>query len=327
MQKQIDHILLGLLWLLAATLGTCFWFGSRFGFNIFSSAHWQYLAYMQASRQPVRPLFYISLTLCTIITLGGLYILMRPRLRRIKFEFITRPKKRFWQKKPTKKSAPSKPTPAQTTNTTAPAVSEPAQPDAATIVIPPMSDTPAPAPRPAAPTPARPPRLNLGATGNNNSGASVAPVAPVAPVVTPSANRDTAREYPEIKQMFTDAGYDVKKTPRFGTFRPAVIAIGTGEQVWIGGVDISGQTLRAAMDKLQGVFTDTLDDIEITINGFIIAPTDNVSDDDILTFENADDLKSYLMAHTNTPPEADERENYDAYSQYIDTVLDYMEKI
>ena len=73
MKKNFENILLGLLWLLAATLGTTFWFNTRFGFNLFSSAHWDYLATQQATRAPISFWFYFSFVAATFITLFVLY--------------------------------------------------------------------------------------------------------------------------------------------------------------------------------------------------------------------------------------------------------------
>ena len=37
MRNKIDNILIGMVWLLSATLATFFWFNIRFGFDLFSS--------------------------------------------------------------------------------------------------------------------------------------------------------------------------------------------------------------------------------------------------------------------------------------------------
>ena len=258
MNKQIERILICLLWLLAATLGTSFWLNTVFGFNIFSVQHWQYLAYLQASQTPVRPAFYISLTGVIVIAIVVLYILIRPKgiLRR-----------RIGIGRARNKAA-AVTTPAATITATTPIV------------------TPAPAP----------------AAAN-------------------AINFDTLRD------IFDRAGYSVKRSPQIGNFKPAVFAIGTSETLWIGGVGIDQAPLAAAMERLDTVFSDTLDDIQINIYGFIIAPTGAVSDQNILTFPDTDALAEYMAAHKNTPPEnADGRENFDAYSEYIDTVINYMDK-
>ena len=84
MRDKLDNFLLATLWIFASTLGVCFWFNIRFGFNIFSSAHWHHLAYMQASQNPVSPTFYISIVISVIVVICGLYLLIRPRFRKFK---------------------------------------------------------------------------------------------------------------------------------------------------------------------------------------------------------------------------------------------------
>ncbi|MDO4423576.1 MAG: hypothetical protein Q4C08_02135, partial [Pseudomonadota bacterium] len=76
MNNKLDKILLATLWLTASTLVTCFWFNIRFGFNIFSGAHWRHLAYMQATQTPVSGAFYISIIASVVITMFGLYMLI-----------------------------------------------------------------------------------------------------------------------------------------------------------------------------------------------------------------------------------------------------------
>ena len=73
MKTRLNNILIGLLWLLIATLGASFWFNTKYGFNVLSAQHWQYLAYMQASNQPVKPSFYISLVVVICVMVAGLY--------------------------------------------------------------------------------------------------------------------------------------------------------------------------------------------------------------------------------------------------------------
>ena len=70
-----------------------------------------------------------------------------------------------------------------------------------------------------------------------------------------------------------------------------------------------------------------MDDIEININAFIIDATDTQSDDSIIYFKTVDDLRTYINEHQNVPPDEDEIENFDAYSGYIGTVIDYIGKI
>ena len=81
MTKKFGNILLGLLWLMTITLATTFWMNIKYGFNIFSAAHWAYLSELQAYRTQIKLDFYISLIAAIIIGLTGLYFLLRPKLQ------------------------------------------------------------------------------------------------------------------------------------------------------------------------------------------------------------------------------------------------------
>ena len=299
MRNRINNILIGLLWLLAVTLGASFWFNIKYGFNIFSLPHWQYLAYMQASNQPVRASFYISFLIVVVLAVYGLYKLLQPRHRYIVLPVVD-------------KSART----IQKTQTTP----EPVQPQ---IMV--ETTVSAPEPKPTAPTanPLRPPRLNI-----PNVSRTSAPV-PYVPLTNKAETKhfDPEQEYADIHAIFTSAGFVYKGSPRIKNIQTSVIAIGTGEILWIGATGISTADMQNTVDTLRGVFTDTLDDIEININAFIIGATDNIDDTSIMHFATVDDLRAFIDTHQNVPPAEDEVENFDAYSAYIGTVVEYLGKI
>ncbi|MBD5400374.1 hypothetical protein HDR61_01335 [bacterium] len=300
MSKQIERIFICLLWLLATSLGACFWLNTFFGFNIFSTQHWQYLAYLQASQTPVRGGFYISIIILALITVIGLYVLMRPTdaLRRLR------------------RGRRSQNAPAQTTTTQT--MTQPAQ----------QIETAVPQPVPdiqptATPNVNRPPRPINALRGAQTPGTTTN--AAPAPSVMPNA---APNNFEEIKSIFTDAGYLVKRSPQIGNFKPALFAIGTNEQLWMGGIGISQKPIMDAAERMAGIFSDTLDDIEISINTFVIAPTEPIANPDILTFDTVNQLREYIDENKNIPPTDTDggQENFDAYSEYIDTVITYMDK-
>ena len=293
MRDKLDNFLLATLWLLASTLGICFWFNIRFGFNIFSSAHWHHLAYMQASQNPVSPAFYISMVISVIVVICGLYLLIRPRFR--KFQIPVRE-----TSKPTQNIQPQPIAPIQTPT-----------------VAPPPAPTPEPAPVTTEPGLTRPPRLNIAITPQLHS----APL-PQQPIQPPSQSS-------ELREIFEGAGYTVKNNPRIGTVRPELFAIGTNEVLWIGAVGIPTTDLQHAIDTVNQIFSDTLDDIIINVNGFVIsAPDANAPGaPDILTFDKIDTLRQYINEHRNPPLGEDDNGNFDAFSAYISTVIDYLGKI
>jgi hypothetical protein len=297
MRDKLDNFLLATLWIFASTLGVCFWFNIRFGFNIFSSAHWHHLAYMQASQNPVSPAFYISMVISVIVVICGLYLLIRPRFRKFKI-------------------------PVRETHKPAPNIqSQHIAPQPAPIQTPTVAQTPAPTSEPApvstAPTLTRPPRLNIAVTPQLHN------------MPLPQQTIQTPSQSSELREIFEDAGYTVKNNPRIGTIRPELFAIGTNEVLWIGAVGIPTTDLQRAIDTVNQIFSDTLDDIVINVNGFVVsAPDANAPGaPDILTFDKIDSLRQYMNEHRNPPLGEDDSGNFDAFSAYISTVIDYLGKI
>ncbi len=292
MRDKLDNFLLSTLWLVASSLAACFWFNIRFGFNIFSSQHWQHLAYMQAAQKPVAPSFYISMVITVIIIISGLYLLIRPRFRKFKL--------------PTRQI--SHPTPAQ-----------PPQQTPTTQ----KSDTP---PTPVEqPTPgpilSRPPRLHIAVTPTLHS--------PTPQTAQPTTQSQPDNDWPEIREIFESAGYTIKQNPRIGGLQTTLFAIGTNETLWVGAVGVPTTALQSAIDTLNQIFSDTLDDIYIHVNGFVIAAPDATTPGapEILTFDTPSALRQYMNEHKNPPLGEDDNGNFDAFSAYISTVIDYVGKI
>ena len=86
LHDRINYILLGILWTLALVLVLDFWLNTAYNFNMFSSAHWQYVAMIQASNQQIATGFYIAIALAIVSCILGLYIIFRPRFRKIVFK-------------------------------------------------------------------------------------------------------------------------------------------------------------------------------------------------------------------------------------------------
>jgi hypothetical protein len=291
MKRQIDHFLLGTLWLLVCAMGASFWYNVRFGFDIFSGAHWRYLGVLQAGGNMVAPGFYISMILIAVLAIFGLYMIVRPRFRKIK---LGTP--------PMVAAAPAKPA--------ANPIPENNAADTSTGVI----------------IPTRPPRLNI-PTISNRANLAAAPttdapqsVAP-APMVFIDTNIKT-----ELNSIFESAGFMIKNPPHIGNLRPTLFAIGPDEIVWIGTTGGNAGDLADAIGKLNDIFTETLEDITININAFIISPLSRVSDGRIKYFDSLDDLRDYINQNRSRDIPADEREDFDAYSEYIDTVTNYFNK-
>ncbi len=307
MSIKLDKILLCILWLLAVTLGGSFMFNTIFGFDIFSAAHWQYLSYLQASKEPVSNIFYISLVLLIFTTIFGLYVLFVPRLRTIKFPKIFKKNKQNQQT-----NVPNNQTDASTLDIL------PAEEQGIQLVQPQKLNA----------STMRPPRLHLSIpTTNTPNTISSNPYPPQRQNMTQtSATTTKTPDYSEIRDIFTQAGYTTKQAPRINGIQTALLAIGNEENLWLGAVGIKTTELRAMIDKLSQIFSDTLDDIYINVNGFVINAVDAQTSEaeDILMFNSISDLQEYIQTVPNPPINEEEKENFEAYSEYIDTVIKYI---
>ncbi len=299
MKRRIDNMLLGLLWLLAMTLGACFWFNTIFGFNILSAAHWQYLAYIQATQTPVRSLFYISFVIIVFIMVVGLYLIMRPRLRKIRLPIMRISKNR------------DSVAPQQNTTLQNQQVLSPAPAPTANAQTDPSTDL-------------RPARLN-----------TISFATQPTPTSTPNGTQPNttvavAATITDIQQVFINAGYTVKTPARIGGIKTPLLAIGTNEALWLGANGATVSDVRAAIDKMTAVFVDTLEDITINVTGFVLDARDDATSEyaDILVFRSIDELRQYIATRQNiAPTNIDDAENFNAYSEYIDTVINYIGKI
>ena len=314
MKKRIDNILLGLLWLVAVTLVASFWFNTIFGFNIFSIHHWEYLAYLQAAKSPINYTFYVSMIVIVFIALFGFYAILRPKLRKMKLTQIYKKKKKDTKSEIGQESNKS--------------MGDNINSDASTLDILTSEHQYAPVQKtPVAPVSMRPPRLNLPTLNNNNFISTQKSTQ--GQENTMNTEKTPIQDYPEIQEIFSNAGYVVKPSPYINGTKIALFAIGTDENLWIGAVGIKTTNLRTIIERLSQIFSDTLDDIYININGFVISAPDAATseNEDILMFNTISELREYMKNVPNPPVSSDDKGDFDAYSEYIDTVLKYIGKI
>lgn len=318
MRIRPDNILLGILWLLAVTLGTCFWFNTVFGFDIFSAQHWEYISELQAARTPIKSGFYVSMAIAIFITILGLYIIVRPRTRRIRLPII----------KTNKNNSDKNST--ETPRVQTDAKNNTNNNDASTLDILPSMPKPTQIPQDKNSTSpssaARPPRLNV-PTWNANQNTALHTITPtMAQNIAPKQQNNNTDE---LRQIFANAGYTVKNNARIGSIQTSLIAIGTNETMWLGCVGVKTTDVRAIIDKFQQIFSDTLDETYIGINGFVIAAPDAATSEfeDILMFNSTDELRAYIQQNPNPPLAGDDDGMFDAYSEYIDAVITHIGKI
>lgn len=298
MNKRIDRFLLGLLWLLAMTLGANFWFNTRFGFNLLSSAHWQYLGQMQASGAKIDTLFYISLITAVFFMIFGLYFIIRPKLRKISFGQVIVPIK---NNDSVVQEVPEK-IPVETKNNTS-------------LV--------------------RPPRLSIPVQNhyvqkhNLQTTNTPLPASNAFETRIPSIDSKESDNFDTFKLIFENAGYLVKKPLKIGNINIPLLAIGPDESLWIGGENILSDKIENAVEKLSSIFNETLEDIQINLNAFIINPLDSdfSGGENIKKFDSLDNLRDYMNEHKSRQITDNEKEDFEAYSEYIDTVVGYFNKL
>lgn len=347
MKNKFDKFLFAFLWLTVCVLGMTFWFNSQYGFNLFYGAHWRHLAYMQASQAPVNPMFYVSLVVGAVIILFGLHTIVKPQLRKIKLPIRdtkpldtpqpSRPESPVVQTAPSEQPQPQ--TPAQNITQHTP-VAAPVTPQPTAQIITPPAQTPViPEPEAAQPNPniphmapalTRPPRLNTSAITpifqppQQTATPSAAPTASVPPATQPA--QQSSEQWAEIPEMFEKAGYTIKPNIAVGNTKSAVLALGANETLWIGAVGVTTSDLQNTINKLEQIFDDILDDIEININSFVVNARDaaNPEEPDIQLFDSMSELREFISANPNPELSDSEKENFEAFSTFISTVIDYI---
>jgi len=331
MKKRYEILLLDALWLSAMLLFANFWFDIQFGFNIFSNAHWNYLAVQQLTPGRVLPLFYISMVGFLAVAIGGLYFISRPRVRKINFS-----------SQPTQPSAPMGKLPEE---------------------LQPLAKDPEFSPLPKAPALPRPPKIISPLQAQRRSEPTEIKTQPVAntfnTTVNTAAVNTGANE--KLKEIFENAGYTVKSPPKIGDLRLDLLAVGMDETLYIGIADPHTGDMTAfeggdskwtsdrgdftspvwrittAAEKVRNLFSETLDsEIQIKLKAFVVMNNANILNKDALgriwdafgaeVFESMDALAEFMQENKNREMKSEEKEDFEAYAEYIDTVADYFNK-
>ncbi|MCL2017765.1 MAG: hypothetical protein FWG80_03280 [Alphaproteobacteria bacterium] len=344
---KLDKFLLGILWIVSLLLAANFWFDMRFGFNMFARSHWRYLANIQTGPDAVNQLFYISLVVFALALPFGLYIITRPN-RKIKLEGHRKIIPPTNQSQTIPIATPAYTAPQRPPQLTIPIhlqnnahvrntqVSYQEHPNAQKMEnIPMHENTP--------PTPARQVPNNF----------SIAPKNSHNDMRTPSSDVIAA-----VNEIVSDAGYYLRPVPTIGSVRVNTWAVGTDEILLIGTVakvdgtvtaaeggdskwkDSSGEFespvwhLAGAVEKVRALFNETLDkSIKVDIKTFIVLDGGQIINADTVrpvwkafgidVFDSPEVLKEYMNQNKNRPIPEDEREDFEAYAEYIDTVAGY----
>lgn len=301
MKNFFDRILLSILLGLAVLLGLCFLLNTMFGFNLFSSEHWAEISRLQAEQIPINNGFYISIVVAIFIFVFGLCIIYAPLYKRV---HVVKP-------------VGVKPDVVQNNY---PKITKEPESEPERNVLPTTES------RPMGIQTSRPPRLNL-----PSNMAQIAKARHENMNMQP-AQQDLSKQYDaEISQIFSDAGFVVKPNITVSGFTSNLFAIAPNEIMWIGAVDKDVNKLQSAVDRLNSIFRETLEDIRININAFVIdTKNQQTAPDSVFVFKSLDELKKFVSEMPPVWPKEIanyEQENFDAYSEYIDTIIQYVKNI
>ena len=292
MKNKFEHLLLATLLGIAVLLGLSFWLDLIFGFNLFFKEHWDELARLQASHIPIAHGFYISIIFAVVLFIFGLYLIYIPSIRK------------------THKTKVAVTTPIS--NTT-PKTSEEVKKN-------PPAETPI--------LLTRPPKLNL-----PKNMAQIIAQRQTQNQTSEQKTSDTPNGLDSpynsvLAEIFSENGYVIKQNLTISGFTPNLVAIGPNEVFWIGAVDATPDKLNSAITKLRNVFETTLEDIPINIKAFII---DNLnqykSNDEILIFKSLEELKKFVSENPSDTIPEEEIDSFGSYSEYIDTIIQYIKNI
>ena len=294
MRNKFEHFLLSFLLGIAVLLGLSFWLNVIYGFNLFSKEHWNELARLQAEQIPVSTGFYVSIIVAVFIFVFGILLLyIIPTIKRTR-EKVSNSFLSTAPMVPSHKAEEKK--------------------DDNTIFEPQM------------------PKLNMSQPPKLNLPSNMAEIMQQRNENNQNKVKEPVTDYDAIlTQIFKDKGFMVKPNPVISGFSPNLFAIAPNEIVWIGAVDTDINKLQSAINRLDSIFTDTLEDIKININAFLIDTKNTYqSNDSIFVFKTLEELKTFV---TELPPawpkdmsNADQ-ENFDAYSEYIDTIIQYVKNM
>lgn len=296
MRNKLEHILLSVLLGLSILLALSFWLNTIFNFNMFCPAHWDELAKLQVSHTPIATGFYVSFAISIFVFLVGVYLIYRPTMRRIRI---------------VKQTTPTPPIINETSNNNDTVITKQ---DKTPVAEPVFSVN-------------RPPRLNL---PKNMAQIVAQNNAKKEQLSIQKKNAPSENHYnPMVSEIFSDAGYIVKPNPTISGFIPNLFAIGKDENVWIGGIDCDLDKIMKSIEKLRFVFQETLEDIPIYIHGFILDTMNKYDSENssVLIFKSIDDLKSFIDKNPAGEVTEEEKGSFDSYSEYIDTIIQYIKNI
>lgn len=131
----------------------------------------------------------------------------------------------------------------------------------------------------------------------------------------------------DIYDIFTKSGYEICDLIRIDGKHPAVVALGMNERLFIGTTNVDDEALEKTLKRIELCFADTLEGINIDTRIFCIDGRSYDIDNKIIHFTSPDTLKKYMSTCKNVRPQnKTDIEDFDAYAEYIATVMEYLFK-
>ena len=144
---------------------------------------------------------------------------------------------------------------------------------------------------------------------------------------TAPVDETTYTKMSELSDAFTDSGYTVCDLIRLDGKYPAIVAIGANEKLFIATLVNDTNILQNTLKRLALCFADTLEGINIHTRILCVSNTDTDLGNNVIRFTTTGALKKYLQERKNINPKTDQdREDFDAYAEYINNVVDYLFK-
>lgn len=141
-------------------------------------------------------------------------------------------------------------------------------------------------------------------------------------------DESTYTKISKMYDMLVDSGYEIADLIRINGKYPAIVAIGANEKLFIATLIDDYEILQNVLKRIELCFADTLEGVRIDTHILCVTKRDiDNKDKRVLRFGSFDALGKYLSTHKNVRPTTQqEKGNFDAYAEYINTAVTYLFK-
>lgn len=310
--------MISVLWLNAMVISALWIFNMVFGFNLFSTAHWQYLSELQLAGK-VDARFYIFAAVSVVVSLAGLYMLIVPWHRKIRMRggFV---------------EIPARAAEAIASESTPAAISaRPPKLNLNTVFI--------------------PTRREVAEMPDRTASRAVRDIPPARSSAPPAV-------LDKIKNMISNSGFVIKNAPAIGNIHLDFWAIGSDEALVAGLVCNESGEISAAeggdsiwrangrefkspvwimtsvVQKLQALFIEVVGpDLKINVLPFVFVNGGTVANKDsvrniwdalgVKVFDDINVLDAFLNEYRPRQLDESEQADFGAFSEFIDSVAGY----